>query len=47
MVDPIFDGLRRTMQLPGNLGDRSMAEENFFGGVTLESVIITRRTFFR
>lgn len=35
------------MQLPGDLGDGTVAEKNFFGGLTFESDIITRRMFFR
>ena len=33
--DPVFDGLGRATELPGDLGDGAMMVENLFGGVTL------------
>jgi hypothetical protein len=45
-VDPIFDGLRRAVQLPSDLGNGSMMVNNLFDGMALNGDIIAR-DFFR
>jgi len=41
-VNPIFDRLRRAIELSGNLGDRPVMKENLLNGPAFERGIITK-----
>ena len=44
-VDPVFDGLRRAVKLPSNLGDGTVMNNDLFGGMTLNGKVIAGRFF--